>query len=552
MRQLLADKACGNLVGLWLLVAEHLRLGTWDLLCGWTGQPTAHVEPRLALQLIHEAALCTTGVRAKRALSQNGFELLNGLPWLATDTAIHQLLAARTVAEIQRLQVALGKLRRTAGHFQGNVLAIDPHRLRSYSKRQMRGARADAHSRALKMSPTFFVLDADTQQPVCCTTATAARSVTTASAELLGLAAAILDPKPGQCVVAADAEHFSARAVGPYSTADPFRPVGADGPTEHADPGGQDLHAPLGGLCDLHASLPTPGAAKQDRERSREAAEDMDMTRRSLCVIIALGIAAGSAQGQDVSPADSVVWKKVHASVFGNAALEAADNVVALDTPKRAEDAAIVPLAIRSQFPQTKERYIETIWLIIDNNPSPIAAVFHFTLQSGRADIETRIRIEEYTYVRAVAQTNDGKLYMVANYVKAAGGCSAPAGKDAVAAQANLGKMRFRVGDTIEGRPAVAQLMISHPNDSGLAMDQVTRSYATPHFVRSVEVRYGGNLIMSADVDFSISENPNFRFYFVPTGDDELDAKVVDNQDLEFRARVKLDSARMSAVSTPH
>ena len=34
VRQLLADKVSGNLVGLWLLIPEHLRLGTWDLLCG--------------------------------------------------------------------------------------------------------------------------------------------------------------------------------------------------------------------------------------------------------------------------------------------------------------------------------------------------------------------------------------------------------------------------------------------------------------------------------------------------------------------------------------
>jgi sulfur-oxidizing protein SoxY len=271
------------------------------------------------------------------------------------------------------------------------------------------------------------------------------------------------------------------------------------------------------------------------------------------CVVMAMAFAsAGMAHAQDSDAAESVVWKKVHASVFGNAPLESADNVVRMDIPKRAEDAAIVPLAIRAQFPQTKIRYIEKIWLIIDNNPSPIAAVFQFTPESGRADIETRIRIEEYTYVRAIALTNDGKLYMAANYVKASGGCSAPAGKDAVAAKANLGKMRLRVNDAVEsGRPAVAQLMISHPNASGLAMDQVTRSYATPHFVRRVEVRYGGKLIMSADVDFSISENPNFRFYFVPEGEGELDAKVVDNQDLEFTAHVKLDSARLGLVSTP-
>ncbi len=277
------------------------------------------------------------------------------------------------------------------------------------------------------------------------------------------------------------------------------------------------------------------------------------MDFRFILALAALVFAAGgTARAQETSPADSAVWKKVHASVFGDAQLEAADNVIVLDTPKRAEDAAVVPLAIRAGFPQTKDRYIEKIWLIIDNNPSPIAAVFNFTQESGRADIETRIRIEEYTYVRAVALTNDGKLYMATNYVKASGGCSAPAGKDAIAARANLGKMRLRVGDGAQsGRPAIVQLMISHPNDSGLAMDQVTRSYATPHFVRSVEVRYDGKLVMNADVDFSISENPNFRFYFVPEGAGELDAKVVDNQDLEFTAHMKLDSTHLGLVSTP-
>jgi hypothetical protein len=208
VRQLLANKVCGNLVGLWLLIPEHLRLGTWDLLCGWTEQSTDRVEPRLALQLVHEAALCTTGVRAKRALSQNGFELANGLPWLATDIAIHRLLTSRTVAQTQQLQVTLGKLRRASGHFAGRVLAIDPHRLRSHSQRQMRRRRADAHSRPQKLVPTFFVLDADTHQPICFTTATAARTTSSASQELLALATKILDPKPGQTLVTADAEHF--------------------------------------------------------------------------------------------------------------------------------------------------------------------------------------------------------------------------------------------------------------------------------------------------------------------------------------------------------
>lgn len=209
VRQLLADKVSGNLVGLWLLLPEHLRLGTWDLLCAWTGQPTEAVQPRLALQLVHEAALCISGLREQRSLSQKGFELTNGLPFLATDAAIHRLLDEQTIAESQRLQVALGKLRRASGHFQGNLLAIDPHRRRSWSKRQMR-RQAARDQKPTKVAQTFFCLDADTHQPVCFTTATAARSAAKAAPELLALAAEILQPQPGQTLVLADTEHFAA------------------------------------------------------------------------------------------------------------------------------------------------------------------------------------------------------------------------------------------------------------------------------------------------------------------------------------------------------
>ncbi len=66
VRQLLADKVSGHLVGVSLFVAEHLRLGTWDLLRAWTGQPTERAEPRLTMQLVHEAALSTTGIRSDR------------------------------------------------------------------------------------------------------------------------------------------------------------------------------------------------------------------------------------------------------------------------------------------------------------------------------------------------------------------------------------------------------------------------------------------------------------------------------------------------------
>lgn len=208
MRQLLSDKVSGHLVGLWLLVAEHLRLGTWDLLRGWTGRSTERIEPRLALQMVHEAALCARGVRSNRTLGhRGGFALVNGLPFVAHDTAVHHLLAARTIQQTQRLQVALGKLRFVLGDFHGKLLIIDPHRVRSYSKRQMRIRKPRPSEKAVRTAQTFWVLDADTHQPICFTTATSARTVAQATPELLNLAGEILTPHKHVPLVLADAEH---------------------------------------------------------------------------------------------------------------------------------------------------------------------------------------------------------------------------------------------------------------------------------------------------------------------------------------------------------
>ena len=210
MRQRLADKISGNQVGIWLLVPEHLRLGTWDLLLGWSGQPAQRVEPRLALHLVNEAALCLCSQRRGRTLSQKGFELANGLPFVPTDQAIHDLLESHTVQQAQQLQIGLGKLRRAGKHFGGELLAIDPHRMTSFSKRQMRRHRFKANEKSSKMAQTFFLLDCETEQPVCFTLSSSAQSVVQATPELLRMGAEILGEKPAQKpLILSDKEHYS-------------------------------------------------------------------------------------------------------------------------------------------------------------------------------------------------------------------------------------------------------------------------------------------------------------------------------------------------------
>ena len=262
------------------------------------------------------------------------------------------------------------------------------------------------------------------------------------------------------------------------------------------------------------------------------------ITMAALSVFFAL--IAGTAHGAGLQPADdpqaSPIWLKVRASLFeGRAIGIAPPGTLTLEVPARAIDAAVVPIAIRTRFPQSTTHHVSKLYLIIDANPSPISAIFQFTPHSGRAEVETRVRVDDYSHVRAIAEMSDGQLYATTRFVKASGGCSAPAGTDPRAALASMGKMRFRVEGDLKGRvPVLAQLMIDHPNHSGLAMDQVTRQFTPAHYVRKVDVSVGDKLVFSADVDFSMSENPHFRFYFVPQGEAELRATVVDSRELRF------------------
>lgn len=237
----------------------------------------------------------------------------------------------------------------------------------------------------------------------------------------------------------------------------------------------------------------------------------------------------------DDDPAASPIWQKVHASLFQGRRVLPGQDVVQLEAPARAIDAAVVPVAIRGKMAQTAERYVAKLYLIIDGNPSPIAAIVSFAPEYRRVDLETRVRIDQYSHVRAIAETNDGQLYMTTRFVKASGGCSAPAGSDAKAALATMGQMRFRFEGEPRGKePVAAQLTISHPNHSGLAMDQYTRQFTPAHFVRRIEISQGSKPLLNADVDFSFSENPSLRFWFVPDEGGDLRATIVDSHDLRF------------------
>lgn len=193
-----------------MLIPEHLRLGTWDLITSWCNASPESIQPRLAMQMINEAALCVKGIRQKRSLSQRGFEMANGLPFIASDPAMHYLLSNRSVVDSLMLQTALGKIRKTFGHFKGRILALDPHRIITNTRRFMiRRKKNKKEIRPHKMAQTFFCLDAETHQPLCFSTGTSAKSVNQATPELLSVTYDILGRLAEKSFILADNEHYT-------------------------------------------------------------------------------------------------------------------------------------------------------------------------------------------------------------------------------------------------------------------------------------------------------------------------------------------------------
>src|SRR5688572_1270246 len=259
----------------------------------------------------------------------------------------------------------------------------------------------------------------------------------------------------------------------------------------------------------------------------------MELAMRSRLVAgLLIGLTTLSAHAQDASYDP---WPDIAASVFDGRPIREGDGVIALEAPYRAEDAAIVPMTIRSELPAGSPLRIERITLVIDNNPSPVAAVFTLGSAGVVHAIETRVRVDSYTNVHAVAELSDGTLHGVQEFVKASGGCSAPASKD-LGESAAVGEMKFRrFGGGAAGGSREVQIMIRHPNNSGLQMDPIHLYYIPAFFVEELTLTLGDDLLFRMEAGISISQNPTFRVSYSGFEDGPAAAEAVDTKDNVYR-----------------
>ncbi len=270
---------------------------------------------------------------------------------------------------------------------------------------------------------------------------------------------------------------------------------------------------------------------------------------RVLRLLALVGIAIGSAVGLAAfTPAvlaapQQDLWPGLADTLFPNRAMAQDGMMIKLGTPLSAEDAALVPITLhmdsaKDDMAADDPHRIKKVTVVIDNNPAPVAAVIEFGPKAGVTTIETRVRVNQNTKIHAVAETADGKLYVSESYVAAAGGCSAPSATNLDPDDPQIGTIKVRqlapeyASDDPRRKEAV--VMIKHPNNSGMQMDQTTHIYIPARYVDSLKITQGDDLLFTVAGGISISEDPNFRFDYLGNGTNVLHVEASDTTGKKF------------------
>ena len=226
-------------------------------------------------------------------------------------------------------------------------------------------------------------------------------------------------------------------------------------------------------------------------------------------------------------------WEEIRGSLYGDRKIEDGRGMVVLTAPGRPEDMRVVPISISAKAKAGQT--IKTVNFIIDENPTPVVAVFHMGPGRTSVALNSNFRVDRQSDVRAVVETDDGKLYMVSQLIKFAGGqssCSAPPTGDPAEIAANMGKMNLTDVKPTEGAASTtlarARIDLNHPNHTGMVMDQITLLYTPMKMISEVIVRHGDEVVFTSEGSIGLSQNPMIEFDYPRGGAETLEVTMKD------------------------
>lgn len=240
--------------------------------------------------------------------------------------------------------------------------------------------------------------------------------------------------------------------------------------------------------------------------------------------------------------ADPKLWPVVKEAFFAGRTIEENAPFIRLTAPRRAESGAQVPFTINIDRTVGEADAIKKLYILVDANPIPLTATYTLTEALGQFELATRIRMETDSFVRAIGETADGKLFMTKIEIRAAGGCGGMVDGDEAAIRAASGKvkMNFAEGAKI-GTPVATTFIVKHPMYTGLQRDP-SGGYKPAFFMEKADFTYNGQPVMQVHFGVGTAEDPYLRFNFTPKEPGSMEVKLKDNEGKTFEHKVDLNT----------
>jgi sulfur-oxidizing protein SoxY len=232
------------------------------------------------------------------------------------------------------------------------------------------------------------------------------------------------------------------------------------------------------------------------------------------------------------APSDTL-WSDVKKKYFSDRVIEEAEFLKIIG-PRIAENGSQVPLNLVVENDKSPTP-IKTLYLLVDGNPVPLAAVYKLTPLVSNLNLNTRIRMDKESYLRIVGETSEGKLYMAKTLIDSSGGCGGTVSSNDELLRTDAGKIKLAVTNPIvKEDSSIIAFVIKHPMLSGLQHVALTKKLKPAFYINKVEFLFNEQLIIEADFGVSTSENPYLRFGFTADIPGNLTVIANDNEGGSF------------------
>lgn len=240
------------------------------------------------------------------------------------------------------------------------------------------------------------------------------------------------------------------------------------------------------------------------------------ISRRSALRLGAAGMAfiafGGAARGD--------AWERLEAARKLLGGRTPSSQGIVLELPLVSEDGSSVPLTVRADSPMTAADHVQSIHLFATRNPNPEIAEFRFTPLAGRAQVATRVRLNESQTVIAIARTSRDEVRAVAREIRiTTSGCLVRADTQT---ETNEMAVRVRAPERLRlGEAGEVLTLVQHPMETGLREDAAGK-LVPQRIIRGFTAEVGGERVFEATLYRAIAANPYLRFFVAPKAGGEL------------------------------